>query len=275
MTYELPTSTALGEHLLAAREAWPSLRWHDDEYVRWLREQLQSAAEPVTQLAKADPRVAVLCWLAARGDGEAIRLFELHYMPHVAVALARFRADDSFVDEVAQRVRMKFLVSKPEQLAPIDKYALGGSLSQLVRVAAVREACTMRRLDKPMLSLDAIDELPGDQDPALRALKVRYAADFERSFRAAVAALSSRDRQMLRLSLSMKASIDDIARILQTHRATAARWLIAAREALAVATRQRLQTDLGLADDELDSVLRLVRSEATRMLDSIPPSQNK
>lgn len=73
----------------------------------------------------------------------------------------------------------------------------------------------------------------------------------------------------------MGATIDDIARMFQTHRSTAARWLVDAREALAAGTRQHLSAKLGLGEPQLQSLLRLVRTEATRMLESIPPSPDE
>ena len=265
----------IAAHIEAARIAWPSLRFEEDDYALWLCDALLAFDEPAKHLATLDAGSVALCWNAARGDPEAHRLFESHIIPHVAPALSRLYSNPDFIDEVAQRVRLKLLVAKPGELAPIANYGLRGSLAGLVRVAAVREAFNARRAERPIIPIQSIEQLVGEQDPALRALKVRYAVDFERAFAAAVAELSVRDRQLLRLNLSIKASIDDIARIFHTHRATAARWLIAARDALAVGVRQKLQTALGLPDDELNSLLRLVRSEATRMLASIPPEADE
>ena len=274
MTADVPVfldAATLAKHLAAARSAWPSLEFSEHAYVAWLQATLAEFEDPLAQLAKADAGIALLCWTAAHGDAEAHRLFELHFMPHVAPALARFGSDRDFDSEIAQRVRLKFFISEPGELAPIVLYALRGNLIGLVRVAAVREAINARRSDKPAAPIESIEQLTGDRDPALRALKVKYAVDFERAFTAAVAELSARDRQLLRLSLSVKASIDDIAKMFQTHRATAARWLNSARDELAAGTRRHLQAALKLPDDELMSLLRLVRTEATRMMASIPP----
>jgi RNA polymerase sigma-70 factor, ECF subfamily len=60
----------------------------------------------------------------------------------------------------------------------------------------------------------------------------------------------------------------------QTHRATAARWLNAAREHLAEGTRRHLQATLGCDEAELQSLLRLIRTEAPRLLESIPPDRD-
>ncbi len=265
--------TALAAHLAAARAAWPSLRWDDRDYLAWLT--AVASADMIARLPTLPAGEVVLCWAASRGDPEAHRLFESHYMPEVEPALRRFAGGPGLVDEVAQRVRIKLLVAAPDQPTAIASYAFGGSLKGLVRVAAVREALTLQRGQRPVAPLDELDDEAGELDPQLRALKVRHAADFQRAFTAAVAALSARDRQLLRLHLSMGASIDDLARIHGTHRATAARWLNAAREALAAETRRQLQVMLGLGEADLTSLLRLVRTEAGRLLASIPPADDE
>lgn len=267
-------TSMLTAHLAAARAAWPTLSWADDAYLAWLH--VSGGDELEATLARLDAREVVLCWAAGRGDPEAHRLFDAHFIALVAPSLRRFGESTAFVDEVAQRVRVKLLLPKAgDTEAPIAASALGGSLAGLVRVAALREALSLRRGDKPATPIEDLDEIAGERDPELRALKDKYAGEFERAFVAAVAELPSRDRQLLRLSLSMKASIDDIARIFHTHRATAARWLTAAREALAVNTRRHLGARLGLDETELTSLLRLVRTEASRMLATIPPGPDE
>ncbi|MDB4962632.1 MAG: putative DNA-binding regulatory protein [Myxococcales bacterium] len=272
MSVEPASEAAWTRHLEVGRAAWPSLVWDAASYRAWLIEACDG--DLASRLATLDPAETVLCWAAGHGDAEAHRLVELHYMQQVAPALRRFGPDPAFVDEVAQRVRMKLLVAPAGELAPIARYALGGGLGGLVRVAAIREALTLRRLDKPVEPAEALEDLVGEQDPELRALKERYAHEFQRAFTAAVAELAPRDRHILRLNLSAKASIDDIARIHRTHRATAARWLTAAREQLAEGTRRHLQAGLQIEPDELQSLLRLIRTEAPRMLESIPPDRD-
>lgn len=272
---EVDASGAWGEHVKVARDAWPTLAWDVDAYRAWLVDACGGQRELLARLAALDPAESVLCWTAGGDDAEAHRLFDLHYMHQVGPALRRFGGDAAFVDEVAQRVRVKLLVAKPgERLAPIARYALGSGLAGLVRTAAVREALSLRRGDKRSEPEATLDVLVGEADPELRALKDRYAREFARAFTTAVTELSAKDRHLLRLSLSASASIDDIARMHQTHRATAARWLTAAREQLAEKTRQHLQAALAIGEDELQSLLRLIRTEAPRLLESIPPDRD-
>jgi RNA polymerase sigma-70 factor (ECF subfamily) len=256
------------EHVQRACEAWPSLRFDVAHYRAWFVESCGGETELAARLASVDPGETLLCWCAGCGAPEALRLFDIHYMQQVAPALRRF-GDAELADEVAQRVRVKLLVAAPGQLAPIVRYAFGGGLGGLVRVAAIREALTMRRLAKPAAG-EELEDLVGETDPELRALKARYGREFQAAFAAAVGLLSPRDRHLLRLNLSARASIDEIARMHHTHRATAARWLNAARDRLAAAIRGHLQATLGASEGELESLLRMIRTEAPRLLESIP-----
>jgi len=264
--------SALLDHLAAARDAWPTLAYDETAYATWLA---AHDAETLARLPTLEPRDVVLAWAAAGGSRDAHVLLETHYLSSIGNALRRFSPDRAFVDEVTQRVRVKLLVPRDGTLAPIAEYALGGSLTGLVKVAAIREALNQRRGQQRDAPVEELEAVAGVVDPELAQLKARYAQAFERAFTAAVADLSGKERYLLRLNMSAKASIDDIARIFDTHRATAARWLNAARDRLADRTREHLRTSLGIAEDELVSLLRLIRTEATRLLDSIAPGPDE
>ena len=73
----------------------------------------------------------------------------------------------------------------------------------------------------------------------------------------------SASRAMPLLSMAPMArelGIDHIGKVYDVHRATAARWLTRARESLFEMTRSHLRAELGLDDDEFQSLVRLVRS---------------
>ena len=74
-------------------------------------------------------------------------------------------------------------------------------------------------------------------------------------------ALSDREKNLLRQSAIDGLSIDDLAALYRVHRATCARWLEAAREALFSDTRRRLIDEAGIAEAECDSIIRLVQSQ--------------
>ena len=68
------------------------------------------------------------------------------------------------------------------------------------------------------------------------------------------------------------ATVDDLGALYQVHRATAARWIGAARERLAEETRRQMIEQLGIQPADYDSILRLIHSQldvsVTRVLGS-------
>ena len=61
-------------------------------------------------------------------------------------------------------------------------------------------------------------------------------------------------------------TVDDLARMYNVHRATAARWVAAAREAVFEETRLRLHDRLGVDDSTAVSVVKLVQSQLVNSL---------
>ncbi len=66
---------------------------------------------------------------------------------------------------------------------------------------------------------------------------------------------------MLNLHFVDGLSIDEVGTVYHVHRATAARWISAARAALLKEIRLRLAAALRASESELDSVMRGVRSQ--------------
>ncbi len=77
----------------------------------------------------------------------------------------------------------------------------------------------------------------------------------------ALATLSVRDRNLLRQYLVDRLTIDQLGRLYRVHRVTASRWVNRAREAFVAATLLALRRRLRVTRSELDSVLRLLRSQ--------------
>jgi len=97
-------------------------------------------------------------------------------------------------------------------------------------------------------------------DPELDYLRELYRDAFADAIRAAVAMLSQRDKSLLRYQLAEGLTIDVIAAIHGVHRATAALWVAAARDTLVEPARRILAERLGASTQEVESIIRLVRS---------------
>jgi RNA polymerase sigma-70 factor (ECF subfamily) len=76
----------------------------------------------------------------------------------------------------------------------------------------------------------------------------------------AVAALSVRERTLLRLRFVEGVEIERIAAMYRVHRTTVTRWLTDCRDTLLATTRRNLVDDLGATVAEIDSLAGLVRS---------------
>jgi RNA polymerase sigma-70 factor (ECF subfamily) len=106
-----------------------------------------------------------------------------------------------------------------------------------------------------------VARLAADLDPELAYLKDRYATEMEQAVVHALAHLSDRERTLMRLHLGEHMTIDQLGAMYRVNRATAARWLTAARESLVARARSDLRLRLRLSESECDSIVALVRSQ--------------
>ena len=102
--------------------------------------------------------------------------------------------------------------------------------------------------------------MPGD-DPELEYMKRTYAREFQAAFAEALANLGAREQTLLRSHHVDGLNIDEIGAIYRVHRVTAFRWLEKAKEKRVEATLILMRTRLNVSPRELDSVLRLIRSQ--------------
>jgi RNA polymerase sigma-70 factor (ECF subfamily) len=201
----------------------------------------------------------------AAGDPVALAGFERHCGPTIARAIASTGAPPAERDDLGQIIRQRLLVEPADGGPPrIATYSARGPLSSWVRVVATRETARMLPLVRRDLT-PGDDELAHliapDDDPEIGYLKRLYRDQFKRAFQAAVEALDDRARLMLRQHTLDGLSIDRLAALYGVHRATAARWIEAARDAILSGTQRRLVRELQLSRTELDSVIRLIRSQ--------------
>ena len=208
----------------------------------------------------------------AAGDTAAIRTFETRYLVPIRPALRAMKIDDADIADVEQAVRVKLLVGDAARPARLVDYAGQGKLGGLVRVALVREALTLIRNRKATSSSseDWLDELSSpDDDPALVRLKAAHRAAFKAAFEEAVRRLAPRDHALLRLHLVRHQSIDQVGTVYGVHRATAARWIDAAKRSLRSLTTKLLAERFDLRGPELERVVELIESRIELSIDRL------
>lgn len=254
---------ALRRGVERARAAWPGVALSGERFAEHLARHLPTPGAPelLERLHLEDLYLACGC---VEGVPAALADFEAHFLPEVGVAVARMKLTPTAVDELRQQVRLRMLVATPSTPARLATYPGTGPLAGWVRAAALWLARDLvRQHTSPAHAEDAALSLlvePGD-DPELACLKTRYRAEFNTAFAQALAHLSPRERNLLRLKYLDGLSVDALGALYAVHRATAARWVVSAQEALLTQTRRLLTEHLRLTGSQLDSVLHLISSQ--------------
>ena len=240
-------------------QKWPKLPGPNEQFIQYLAERLPtdiSISKGLESLRGPDLFLAYQCTL---GQVDALAAFDKQLGVTLAQVARRSNREQS--DDFVQILRSKLLVGAP---AKLSAYAGQGDLVSWVRVVAARTAIDLARLrEEDLLEDDSrANALPDPAaDPELAYLKQLYRNEFQQAFIEGIASISAEDRVLLKLHHVQGLSIDAIAALQQVHRATAARRLVKARDALLESTRSVLMQRLALGPSELESVFRLVESQ--------------
>ncbi len=245
----------------AGEQAWPELQVDRRAAARFVAERTSAEAD-LDPARGADWVLASEC---ARGTPAAIALFEARLMPQIVGSVRKLRLRPDELESALQRVRTDLLVSAPDRPAGITRYGGRGELVAWLRVSAVRAAMKLARGKGRDVALEE-DQLGervagASDDPELAYMKAVYRPHFREAFREALGALDAKQRTVLKQSLLDGMSIDALASLYQVHRATAARWVSAAREALVAATRARFQARVRVSPRECESIFRVMGSQ--------------
>ena len=260
VTGDFIDAPAVADHLerawTAGRAAWPGVELDPIALASWLGERVTRA--PVREvLARLQAADLYLACAAGRRDPAAARAFDRRLGPLIEAAARQAGADPTLAAEVRQQVTADVLVGD-DRGPGISRYGGRGDLRGWLRSVAVRTA--WRHLERARRDAPWTDDgaLGADDDPAIAHLRRRWADELRRALAEALTSLGARQRTLLRLAYVDGLTVDELGRIYQVHRATAARWVAAAREALFDETRLRVEAAV---DADLSSVLRLVRSQ--------------
>jgi RNA polymerase sigma-70 factor (ECF subfamily) len=259
---------ALALWLEAARARWPEVAVDANDLARHLA---ALGIEPVPLPAHAAD--LVLACACTRGDRAAVAVFDREMTPVMRSAARRIDDSADFSDEVAQTARERLLVARDDLPPRIAEFGGQGALAAWVRVAAMRIAMNLLRERRRNVLVDDesfFDAAIEGGDAERAAARARYGEACAESLRAAFAALTARERNLLRMHHLHGLTVDELAPSFGVHRATVARWLAAARERLLAETRAGLRARLGVGDATVDSILRELRGRVdvtvTRLL---------
>jgi RNA polymerase sigma-70 factor (ECF subfamily) len=249
------------------RQAWPDLEVEDRAVVEFVAQRIPmgSGTEAFGDLRIADLYLVHAC---LRNQPAALQVLDREYLSGVSRVVARLRLSSEEVDEVRQLLRHRLLVGTESASAKLQQYAGRGDLRNFIRTAAVRVAQNFIQADARHASVasdlgeDVLQQgLALGEDLQLSYLRREYGEQFKQAFEEAVTRLTPRERNLLRFRHIDGLSSDALAATYGVHRATAARWVTAARERLATETRRLMMARLGVGRADLQSIMRLIQSQ--------------
>lgn len=253
---------ALRSYVEAAKQRWPEFGIDELEFVRYAgRHARDGRLQPAAHAA--DLLLACAC---SKGLESGIHAFQRELGPVIDRVLAHRKASADVAADARQIVQERLLVGDASRgVAPkIDAYLGAGPLRSWVATTAATTLLAMRRAagrrrEQPEDSGGAA--LGERVDPELDHLKLRYKPEVEQALVEGLEQLSARERTLLRLHLGERLSIDALGSMYSVNRATAARWLAAARRALVKHALESLSKRLRLSETECNSLVALVRSQ--------------
>lgn len=251
------------------RAAWPDLAVDAKDVVQFIGRQITDdlADGALDGLRPADVYLAAAC---AKLLPAAINAFDRDYMKEVDIALARMRIGPPRLSDIKQLVRQRLFVGggtvgQPTSPGKISEYGGRGDLRRWVRSVAVRTCLNDLRKGKREVLVDddhlIAQHAVAADDPEIEYMKRTYSIEFKAAFSASLAQLGPREQTLLRYHHVDGLNIDEIGAIYRVHRVTAFRWLEKAKELLVRSTLDTLRAKLKLPAAELDSVLRMIRSQ--------------
>jgi RNA polymerase sigma-70 factor (ECF subfamily) len=249
--------------LAEARAAWPDLPDAEESFLMYLAEHAPlgvDADNALDHLHAADLYLAFGC---ARGERSALDGFDRTFRVDIDAIVRRFEGSGLAGDDLRQALHEKLFVGKSGAHPKIADYSGQGFLQNWIRVTTVRAFTDLARVSVRPSAQSPEEELlalADSDDLELSFLKKHYRAGFKRAFEEAVRELDPRERNLLRQSVVHGLGIDQVAAVYGIHRATAARRIEKARDALLTATRKSLMTTLAIDKTEFESVMALIRS---------------
>ncbi len=253
---------AIHQAYVRARAVRPAVELSETAFAAHLGAVLPEGDDVVAALQEVRTDDLYLACACATGAATAVRAFEDEIIPKAAAAAARVDSAPHFVSEVCGDVRIKLLVAEDGRPGILG-YLGRGPLAHWVQVVAMRTAQThkrkAKRRDVPS-DLPSVVDLLLDDDPEVAPFADQLRGPFAEVFAEALASLSTRERNVLRLYLIDGVSAEVIGRMYKVHRATVARWIARARAQVHRETKRRLQQEVSLDHTSFESVVGLMWS---------------
>ena len=252
-----------------ARAAWPGVDVPLLQFVAHASGRVAADGTDPGFAHAADLYLAAAC---LSGHRAALDVLERSFLARVEGQVRRIDASAAFADEVRQQLREHLLVGRCDERPRLADYAGRGPLGAWLRVAAVRLALNlvaMRRPEQEQPLEETLLQASDANDPEHELLHARYGPLLRQAVSTALTALTSQQRNLLRLNLARGLSTAKIAIAYRVDQSTVVRWLQAARAAVRDATYEHLCAALGASAHEVQRLTRLLLSRLDLSLSGI------
>ena len=241
---------------VAGQSKWPALSVSFETFAEHCNRVLTEG-----ESLPLEPADLYLCCACAAARPEALQLFENEAKAIAELAIRRIDDREDFVRDALQELWNKLLLGEQ---ARVRSYSGRGPLQAWVRVAATRVALDRRRAYQRSAHRQVeLTERLAATEVNLEAslLKARFGQAFQDALRGSVANLSEQERNVLRMHVVGRCSIDEIGLAYRVHRATAARWIERARDKIYQDVRSQLCVEHKLTASEFQSLATLLGAE--------------
>lgn len=236
----------------AGRGAFPKISWSEADFARaWHAFGAPVEHEPATLL---DEYLRIACLARAAG---AVETLELQFIVPLRATLVRRCGDPQLVDEALQTLRQKLLLGESPRL---QTYQSTGHLRAWLQVVGVRVCQDLARQRGARWARESAlrDDWPVNSTAVdVAAEREELDALFVEALREVIRGLPARERYALRMHVLAGWNVSQIGEALSIHRASAARWIVAAKEKINENVRALLAERLDLDKGELERVLNL------------------
>jgi RNA polymerase sigma-70 factor (ECF subfamily) len=247
----------------AAQRLFPTFELPRDAFVAYLRERIPADVQLPAALRQMHTSDLYLACGCARGNMHAFATFDDYCLGPLDRILGNMGIGADVSADVKQDIRGRVLVGTGGHAQIVD-FSGRGDLRGWVRVMAVRHAMQRqcrRRRELPVEDDELLLRIVAPGTLELDHAKRRYQQEFKHAFGDALRALPDREQTLLRQHYVDGLSIEEIAALYRVHRSTAARLLARARLRVLEATRARMMSALDVQSRDLDSILRMIRSQ--------------
>lgn len=250
----IPTVLEAARLVGAIQERWPQLEFDGTAFGAFLEERAIEG-HGLTSLHVED---LFLAWACLSQQREALAAFERFTRPLIALAIRRDARD---TDELIHQVQIKLLVAEGTRAPRLADYTGVGPLKAFVMVMAMRCLADARRSDERRREehvgdgwLELASIAGSNTGPETQVQWAELEPHAARAVNEAMAALSVRQRTILRLHYVEGISAEALGRMYSVHRATTTRWLVDARERVLELVQQRLRSTLDVSTASLASI---------------------